>query len=371
MIRKTLGAAFIAGSALTVYNTDAVKPIVDEAIAKASQNIEIPPEISANKDALQIGGGILGLMLGVSMIAGATVRRMKKKHTIHPDVDQELNRKLSILSHSVSDEFDKTRAHDRHSALLVASRLGEVMQSLGKIDQRLAGELSVDISALEKASSEIGNVEGASQRVLEILEKIENSANTHIALNTPDGVLERFTKAQIKYSEAHDNLSRAAKAAMQQSNARVAVYPERFNDMLGAAAQLNIKVQNANGDIQSIADAAHNLTKTVSDHVNHISAQIHNDGSNPGRSAPHFAAVSTAAANIIMSATELVAAQKMLLQVQAPRNNHVPELTQVDEGQDMFKADVANDFETNEDGMIEVAGYGAIPLNPPTPWNNL
>lgn len=368
MIRNTLGAAFIAGSALAIYNTDTIKPIVDEAIATAAQNIEVPAEISQNKEALQIGGSLLGLMLGVSMIAGAARRRLKKQHTIHPDVDNELNRKLSIVMDNLSQEFDKTREHDRNSMLLVTTRLGEVVQSLGKVDERLAGELSVDISALEKASSEIGNVENASQRVLEILEKIESSANTHIALNTPDGALERFTEAKEQYSNAQAQLKSSTLNAMQDGNSFVSKYPEHLNSILGAAAQLDLVVKNYDGNTQSLSQTSQQFTDVISKAEDTIiTFMLNKKNIKPVRTKGHFTNITNSATSVLMAANEYVSAQRILTAIQ---NHHLPPLTSVDAGDDLFQpAENDDSFAKNEDGMIEVPGYGAIPANVP-PTNN-
>lgn len=371
MIRNTLGAAFIAGSALAIYNTDTIKPIVDEAVATAAKSIEVPPEISQNKEALQIGGGLLGLMLGVSMIAGAARRRMKKNHTIHPDVDQELNRKLSVLSDLISEKTaEKTqsltgRVHTELSNANTA--LGELIDQVTTFDERLAGELKIDLTSLNKALSEIGEVEGAGQRVLDILEKIENSAKAHIALNTSDGALERMTKAEEQYSNAKLVLSNTVKEAMDDGNARTSWYPEHFNDILGKAATLDMMVLNSNGDTVKTTEAAEKLSATVSAHSDSIITKIINKGNSPGYSRPHLVAVSAASTQLIFAANEYVSAQKILAVTQ---NNNVPPLTSVEKGADLFQAAEADDaFAQNEDGMIEVPGYGAIPADIP-PANN-
>ena len=358
-MRKTLGAIFIAGAATVVTHAEPVEKHVDEILADAEAYITEATGLDDNELGILglAGAGLLTLM-GVGAIARSTRRKLEKEQYIAPAV-------LAQMESANADLVAQIKGNNND----VVSALRQVSRSLDTVDSRLAGELNVDISSLEQAGTEMQSVEAASARVLQTLQKIENTADAFLQVKSPEGVYERYAQAQKAYDRNQGRLLQAAQNAVTDSRARTSWYPEFFNNILGKAGQLDLAVASFDGDTQAVATAAQNLSSTVSKHSDTIITKIVNGGSKPGYSSPHLSAVSTVASQLILSANEVVAAKIAIAKLdksQKATNDNLasaPEQS-TDLGENHEQDSTAETLEQNEDGMIEVPGYGAFPANP-------
>ena len=359
MIKRALGAAFIAGSTIAIYNTDSVGPVIDDAITEIGQQIDVPPAIEQNKEVLALGGGALGLLLGLSFIAGDARRRLKKEHGIHPDVDAAIDEKLSATVDAISEQLIDPLFQMKASNRETAGKLKELTQRMEQVDTRLAGELSVDISALEKASEEMDGVESTSARVLEILERIEKTADAYIEFNDPNNALENYKQAKTTYQNAFSTLERTVLNALGDGSFNYKRFPNRMTGMIGQAVDLNKTILSELAGDNSFETSMKNVSKQSQTMISAIKEDIKwfQDQTN-NRS--YMKAINQAAYALAKAADEYVVAHYA---VTGPQRSQKVEA----KAENNAQSAAANDdgFEPNEDGMIEVPGYGAISATPP------